>query len=599
MEQPHNRFEQDIVFAESIPAGPKQRYLAMTIDGLLTMILAGFVIGVMGLKKDDAGAALVVNFVVNTVYFVFPQWLYGITLGKKIMKIQLVALDGKLGFGQVLLRETVGRVVALFSVLGYLWLFFQSERRGWHDLMSGTRVVSTDPDAIGQSRREVVKFAVSTGVLTALSLGAVYFVLCTDWPIKQFAKKLELAGYEVSGAGGSLMRGIRLEKLSLSGTDSDFAIRKGFIRLDLFDLLKGKLVVRELSIGSGEMNLPDVSPGALVMGAMVGGSQKTNESPDAKEESQGNGERVEPAQVASHKKPSLKEVLLEKIDISNLVLNFGPSRKYTVERFLVDNVFVSQKNFKIDRIWLKSDIADLDLGTVDVVGKVIDAGRIKGSIKKTTFPTYLSGDLDFEGSFVLDLNTRKFAKLGFGMCGRRLQVRRDGEGFMVQSYDLTISKCLMSGMPLNRLNAQIRLMPPKYVPEVREAKVFVRDVEFKYMNNYGFVHTRGPKYFVFRTDSSLLMQLATGSEPVLTIASGLGEDREWLSQLYYDRNSIELTPEEMQVVVSDQKFFQSQQAQMLKAQEKMLGGAGASELPADLARDPAGQGGVPVTRDSK
>ncbi len=85
----------------------------------------------------------VVFLALSMVYYVgFTTWR-GQTLGKMAMGVQVVNVHGDLpSLGQVVMREFVGRIaceVTLF--LGYAWVFWDPQRRGWHDHISGTYVV--------------------------------------------------------------------------------------------------------------------------------------------------------------------------------------------------------------------------------------------------------------------------------------------------------------------------------------------------------------------------------------------------------------------------------------------------------------------------
>ncbi len=87
------------------------------------------------------------TFVVGLVLMLAYQVLMtarGQTLGKKVFGLKVVRADGSApGFGTALLRQTVGYFVSnLVFGLGFLWVAFEPNNRGWHDLIAGTYVVS-------------------------------------------------------------------------------------------------------------------------------------------------------------------------------------------------------------------------------------------------------------------------------------------------------------------------------------------------------------------------------------------------------------------------------------------------------------------------
>ena len=67
---------------------------------------------------------------------------WGSTPGKKLMKLKVVSLDGgALDGKQRMMRAAVSLVSGYAAGLGYLWAFFEPQRRGWHDLLADTRVI--------------------------------------------------------------------------------------------------------------------------------------------------------------------------------------------------------------------------------------------------------------------------------------------------------------------------------------------------------------------------------------------------------------------------------------------------------------------------
>ena len=66
----------------------------------------------------------------------------GQTLGMRAWRIRVVAQDGReLTWPRAALRFAASWVALLPAGLGYWWALFDSERRCWHDRLSGTRVI--------------------------------------------------------------------------------------------------------------------------------------------------------------------------------------------------------------------------------------------------------------------------------------------------------------------------------------------------------------------------------------------------------------------------------------------------------------------------
>lgn len=129
------------------PSNKNKRVIAFIIDalisGVFSKLLGYFVVRGFHLKN----ALLVSVFsalLVAVFYWVALTLVMGATPGKKIMGLRIVRKDHTLdvGFGQLLLRETIGRLLSMTPLcLGYLWVSWDKERRTFHDMVSGTRVV--------------------------------------------------------------------------------------------------------------------------------------------------------------------------------------------------------------------------------------------------------------------------------------------------------------------------------------------------------------------------------------------------------------------------------------------------------------------------
>jgi uncharacterized RDD family membrane protein YckC len=79
---------------------------------------------------------------VPTAYFVLLHGTGGQTLGKRLVGVRVVHVSGEpIGYARALGR-TLGSVLSAFPLgLGYLAVAWQCDKRGFHDLLAGTRVV--------------------------------------------------------------------------------------------------------------------------------------------------------------------------------------------------------------------------------------------------------------------------------------------------------------------------------------------------------------------------------------------------------------------------------------------------------------------------
>ena len=81
--------------------------------------------------------------VVSIVYYVLFTYIRGQTPGKMLLGLHVENEDGnKPSLKQVLLREVIGKAIStLVLLIGYLWIFWDPKKRGWHDHIGGTYVV--------------------------------------------------------------------------------------------------------------------------------------------------------------------------------------------------------------------------------------------------------------------------------------------------------------------------------------------------------------------------------------------------------------------------------------------------------------------------
>ncbi|BAN49090.1 RDD family protein [Metapseudomonas resinovorans] len=145
--------------AELVLASRWVRLGAVLIDGLimsLVTVLVAFFTGTYSALAEGTAPSLgvqLVSFVVGLVAFIIVNGRllknYGQTVGKRLLKIAIVDLNGHVpDLGNVLLKRYlvwwllayVPLVGGLILLVNYLFIF-RADRRCLHDLLAGTRVV--------------------------------------------------------------------------------------------------------------------------------------------------------------------------------------------------------------------------------------------------------------------------------------------------------------------------------------------------------------------------------------------------------------------------------------------------------------------------
>ena len=96
----------------------------------------------------DLQLVIVVSIIFVPVYSLAVSLLVamnGQSPGKIFGGIKIVRADGAdIGFGRGILRESLGKLISALPLvvpLGFLWVLFDKENRGWHDKIADTKVI--------------------------------------------------------------------------------------------------------------------------------------------------------------------------------------------------------------------------------------------------------------------------------------------------------------------------------------------------------------------------------------------------------------------------------------------------------------------------
>lgn len=134
----------------SLPsAGLVKRFAAMFYDSLLLLgVLMGVNALVLTLNRGEAIQSNWYSLFNLLVVYVFFAWFWthgGQTLGMRAWRLKAVTNDGQLLSWQ---QSAVRLALACLSLaafgLGYLWMYFDAEKRTWHEKMSRTRTLQLE-----------------------------------------------------------------------------------------------------------------------------------------------------------------------------------------------------------------------------------------------------------------------------------------------------------------------------------------------------------------------------------------------------------------------------------------------------------------------
>lgn len=138
-------------------AGFWVRVGAHLLDWLLIFLVLlpiAILLGAMEVSFNIQGNTSIVALGIFIEYIlpftvIMAFWRYmSATPGKRALKLKIV--DARTG-GKPTTSRFVGRYLAYYLSaiplgMGFIWVAIDKEKRGWHDMISGTRVVTTSPE---------------------------------------------------------------------------------------------------------------------------------------------------------------------------------------------------------------------------------------------------------------------------------------------------------------------------------------------------------------------------------------------------------------------------------------------------------------------
>ena len=127
---------------EDLPsAGLGARFLNFIIDSIISRVvatvLAGVVLGMMGSSEYSGLVSILLVLGGIGGYYVVFESAFGWTVGKLITGTRVVRADGD----KPNVPQIIGRTFARFIPFEPFSVAFGSSNNGWHDSLSGTRVV--------------------------------------------------------------------------------------------------------------------------------------------------------------------------------------------------------------------------------------------------------------------------------------------------------------------------------------------------------------------------------------------------------------------------------------------------------------------------
>lgn len=129
------------------PCGLSRRLAVMVYDSfavLALLLLATSAVMLAGFREVTAGHDVLFTAWLLLVWFLYLAWCWrsgGMTIGMRAWRVSIESENGgRPGWGQCLLRFLVSLLSAALAGAGFIWSLFDSQKRTWHDMASGTRL---------------------------------------------------------------------------------------------------------------------------------------------------------------------------------------------------------------------------------------------------------------------------------------------------------------------------------------------------------------------------------------------------------------------------------------------------------------------------
>lgn len=131
-------------------ASLQKRIVAFMVDEFLLAFIFLVILydKIAGIQDQEALVAMINSFtfeylILKVIYQTLFVYQYGATLGKILMKIQIVDAYTfeKPSFSSALNRSIFRVISEMLFYLGFVWAFYSKNRQGWHDKTAQTIVI--------------------------------------------------------------------------------------------------------------------------------------------------------------------------------------------------------------------------------------------------------------------------------------------------------------------------------------------------------------------------------------------------------------------------------------------------------------------------
>lgn len=530
------------------PASFSTRFAAMNLDMLIfTAILQGVA---MLLESNAPELATVPNlsifsFVFSLIYFVYPTKASGRTLGKMLLGIKVVPKDnfkGSVSWLQAILREIVGKLISTIPLfLGYLWARFNADGKAWHDMISGTQVVSLVYEEEKTTLQKIQQ--VMLGILTIpLGVGLIIMAfLYTSMPLDSIKEKIEAAGIQVGSLTGSLGGGLHFSEIRRHDENQNFSLGSVDVKFSVSALVYDRIfIIEKLTADEGHIEVPpEFSWATVFLNLMALGSGD-------------NG-------------TTLGNFKMAKMQLKNISFEHKKTVVSRLEEFSVKNLEMADKELRIGEAQFK--IPGFTLKTLDFKSAFgrIEVTAATGGMGPEFLPL-LKAPVDFHFRGAIGKNP-KTTKLEGGMTIDKIKFNYDGGKLAITADKLLLNEMFKTALPLEdldlKLNAEganalelmsslnieyaIKVCGNEFKPEADKGPTLARaDRQFHFsmmpkpIENFGEV--------IFAKDATFDQLFLYQLQGKKQISPAFANHQEMVSDLCYQKTIANLQPPELEKI---------------------------------------------------
>lgn len=522
----------------TVPAPGGARIAAYVVDLVL--------LGILNYICKNLNLPGILSYVVPIFYFVFTHKKFGQSLGKYLLGLKIISVqDHEPTIRSLIFRETFGRGISVVVFgIGYLQALLAQDSRGWHDLISHTRVISIRATSRTSAMPIWQSLGLSVGVLGLICFVFFYSLFFTKWPLTQAAERLALAGIEFKGLKGSIAKGFYAENLILNSEQLKIDLTHAKFEYDFFESVKHPaFTIQNVSVSSGHIEF-------LKSEKPIAHNKKPDEvtSADAKPKARDDKQA---------------KFLIEKVDFANITVKYLDKMPLVLNRVYAEHIDVDlQKGFDLKQLWVDTSLGHLNISEIQLTRDQFSMGKMAvAQLKSLGSYASLRQDLKMEIKTTIGFNPYVMKDLYFSALDRRLQLKNAGAGFIAQTYGLKLDQFFNGVPPIQDLNLKFEglLWPP--MPKDPSAGAFTlmnRAFGLNAKGHYSYVTAR--ESFEIAINWKSLFKAPNPADPLAlppieVYTEKYKEAVDWLAQLYFEKPTAQLTPEQVQIIARDKDFF--------------------------------------------